>query len=321
MNSIPVSIFFDSNYIEAALITAFDLLKKNYKGINKIYLIFLNRSTSDDFLAMKIISDFQSTCKQEIEIVVIIVDDSLPQLNKYHFNNSIVYKPLIPELINNEDYILNIDAGIITGEKFKLMVEKIYEIINSTNQEWIVGAHCEQSVELNLRNSIQERHSLYPVALILLFNTKNFKKANYYQRYLELYKNLNESLTYAEQELMCLTLSTNELIEIPFASERFTPNLSIEAMFDPNLIWKIEEINNSVYFKIVGTLKPWKYWILDPNKKIWLEKVHDLEKIIKLSGNSLIEKNRHDVTHESYRKAFIELQTKLILNFNESPKG
>ena len=106
MNSIPVSIFFDSNYIEAALITAFDLLKKNYKGINKIYLIFLNRSTSEDFVAMKIISDFQSTCKQEIEIVVIIVDDSLPQFNKYHFNNSIVYKPLIPELINNEDYIL-----------------------------------------------------------------------------------------------------------------------------------------------------------------------------------------------------------------------
>jgi len=313
LKKISASVLFDSNYIEPALLTAYEIIKGNF-SISDLILIFLDNSQEVDAEASIIINNFTEKFKDYFSISAIKVENTIPNFSKYHFTNSIIYKPLIPDLIKNKDFIINIDAGIIPGANFNKFLDQSIEQSLENKSNWIISAFCELSAGL-LPNGLDkfDANILYPNGQVLLFNCDNFRSTSFLARYLEKYNLLSEYLVYAEQELMCITLNEEELLELPLNGERFNYELNIHSLSDVSLIYNYKNIDEScTYSKIIGTLKPWKYWVLDPNKKHWIEKIKNMENEFPISSYELISKNRHEITHQAFQKAFLESHHKNI---------
>jgi hypothetical protein len=147
--TIAISIFFDHLYLEAALVTAYEVIKLGVPNlIHKIYLIYLDNNHSDDDEAHLVIQNFCSAFNSNMPIIAIKVQNSLSEFSSFHFNNSIIYKSLIPSMIDYEPFIMNIDAGIILGGKFERFLQELNIRICSDSNSWVIGAHCHSPSDL-----------------------------------------------------------------------------------------------------------------------------------------------------------------------------
>ena len=87
-NKLCLSIIFDQNYVEPAILTAYELI--NSKADLPIFLIFIE--SQDKFISDEIellLSKFNSIHAVNI---IKVNGDILSSFDRFHFNNSIVYK-------------------------------------------------------------------------------------------------------------------------------------------------------------------------------------------------------------------------------------
>lgn len=282
------SVLFNAAYIEPALVTAHQLLK--FCKSSKIYIIYLQGGSEDDIQAERIIAGFKNRFASDALLKIKKIKNDLPQFRAFHFDNSIIYKCLIPNFVNNEKFILNIDAGIIPGGRFGEFLDEINLIChNNSSLDWVIGGHC-QKPDLPQELDRCPHSSFYPAGGVLLFNVDNYHSSEWSKRYLDNYLKYIKILKYAEQELMCATSTNQEILNLPLGNDRMNVFLSMDS-FERIQVKKID-IERSIFYKCYGSFKPWKYFVLDPNKFVYTSVRELLEQQFPLAGNPLIEKNR-----------------------------
>jgi lipopolysaccharide biosynthesis glycosyltransferase len=290
--NIAISILFDSAYIEPALVTAHDILTRLI-GVPKLYLIYLLGDNQEDQENIRIIQSFCDRFGNEAPIVPISLQNTLAKLNVYHFNNSIIYKALIPSIVHGEPFIMNLDAGILLGAQFEEFWRDINIRVERDVSDWIVGAHCHEPTELMPQDLQTHQHNkFYPAGNLLLFNVARYNRQKWHPRLLGNYLKFMSHLNYAEQELMCLTAENEEILPLPLMESRITPFLGLDVLLGKAEPIHFSCLDDCLFFKFVGSLKPWKYSVLDPNKFIYIKRRAELEARFPLSGIPVIERHR-----------------------------
>jgi hypothetical protein len=295
--SFAFSLFFNSKYIEPALVTAYELM--NFLDEKQtLYLLFLESNNDYDQEAMRLIVGFKNRFDKLGRIRLVKVPNKLQTFRAYHFDNSIIYKGIIPEFIKNERFILNIDAGILPGGRFQIFLQEIKDLcISKSGNSWVLGAHCGSPSSSGAlpQNLLNLPHcDLYPSGAVLLFNCEEYNKREWTQRYLRNYNTHIQSLQYAEQDLMCITSVNGELITIPRLDQRLLIFLTTDTVMGKNELIESKNLENAIFYKHCGSFKPWKYNVIDPNKSVFTKKRARIEKDFPLTGNKLIELNRID---------------------------
>jgi hypothetical protein len=184
--SFAFSILFNSKYIEPALVTAYELM--NFLDEKQtLYLLFLESNNDYDQEAMRLIVGFKNRFDKLGRIRLIKIPNKLQAFHAYHFDNSIIYKGIIPQFINNEKFIFNVDAGILPGGRFQIFLQEIKDLcISESNNRWVLGAHCEIPSLCLPKSLLNLPHcNLYPGGGLLLFNCEEYNKRQWTQRYLK----------------------------------------------------------------------------------------------------------------------------------------
>jgi hypothetical protein len=76
------------------------------------------------------------------------------------------------------------------------------------------------------------------------------------------------------------------------------------------------QVDNLAYFKFVGSFKPWKYWVLDPNKAVYTKRRALLETRFPLSGRPIIEKFRLESIRPEWPLAFLKEYDRHLVDAN-----
>ena len=66
-------------------------------------------------------------------------------------------------------------------------------------------------------------------------------------------------------------------------------------------------IPDFAFYKVCGTCKPWKYWVLDQKKSFYLKHRQSFEDFFSLSNYEIIILNRRYVTHNKLAEKFLEI--------------
>ena len=308
-NKIGISIIFDQFYLEPALITAFELIQS---GINyPVHLLYIESQEPSISNEIEVIlSDFISSFKLDSineSIIVIKVKNTLNIFDKFHFTNAIIYKILVPSILEDFDYILNIDAGILLGEKSSDFINAIAsEINNNIYNNTIIAAFCTDS-KIDLISSLQHipHNTKYPSGIMMLFNVLKYNSEYTYRNILSTWNHLSAELAYAEQDLLCIILKEGQLVQLPLVNLMVGEFLDLEGV-DNNSISISEQVKEFAFYKVWGTCKPWKYWVLDFRKVFYLNRRRIFENFFPISKYEIIIRNRHQVTHHKFAEKFLE---------------
>lgn len=304
-NNFCISITFDQNYVEPALLTVYELISSGVK-----YPIILIYIENNDKLINNEVEIILSRFKNlfiNIDLSVIKINDNgLKQINKFHFTNAILFKVLVPSIIDY-DFILNIDAGFLLGCKSNELLDQIsLNINNKMYDDSIVAAFCSES-NVNLHSTLRQypHNSKYPAGGFLLFNSKKYKLNNIYNKIMTKYIELWDLLIYAEQDLLCIIMEENQLSQLPMQDLIVIEYLDLHGL-EKNIPSVGSQVDEFAFYKVCGTCKPWKYWVLDYRKSFYLKRRDNFEKIFCIFNYEVIKKNRHHVTHQPLAQKFLE---------------
>jgi len=302
---IAASILFDSAYLECALVSAYELAQRG-DVLDALHLIFLSRGEEADAEAKATLLQFCVMVQGSVKIYPMEVKNELSDFQSHHFNNSIVYKALVPWLLPQHPFILNLDAGILLGRDFDDYLREVMDTLCHDDAKWVIAANCSQASEKLSSSQLKIRHhDKYPSGAVLLFNTRQYQAAQWDTRYVAAYEAWRKSLRYAEQELICLVSQDHELVELPRNGQ-----LKVHAL-GHNVLHGLSErlpdtaADDGVYFKFMGSLKPWKYWNLDPDKAIYTRRRQRLETTFPLSGRVLVEAERRSCQNQEWIDNFL----------------
>lgn len=302
-----ISIVFDANYIEPALLTAFETKAFTQHGAEEIILIYLYEGTVDEE-SKTVLEAFLSSNQDGLPIRIITVKKDIGEFMRFHFNNSIIYKILTPSFFGDR-FILNIDAGICLGNRFGEFLSFIDAETQrpSDSNHWIVKAFCHDPTELIPENLKKlPRNQFYPAATVMLFNGKRYALSSCFNRLLKNYACLHPYLQLAEQELLCLTFESGEIAPLPEDMRGDARFLSLDSLADASQEWPDDTFADCTFFKIVGTIKPWKLWVLDPNKRFYLKRRASLESVFPLSIFRNIVHQRMTACSDIFKDAFLK---------------
>lgn len=315
MKKIALSVIFDENYVEPALVTIFDLVRFAPEDFD-IFLVYMESSNAEvnadiTNLINNAINGISSTNKvSAIKFKSTIFD----RFEKYHFTNSILYKLVLPELLQH-DYIVNIDAGFLSGSEIDYLFEYLLGVVAGPHfsSSCAVGSVCFPSPkDLSAELSVLKHNKLYPTGWILLFNCENYRKSKLFDRLISGYSLHKDQLVWAEQDLLCLVAEEGELHNLDLLGGILTENLSIQGylQFESSIALS----STFMLYKVVGTLKPWKSWVFDSKKKYYLNRREEVLRDINLSNSSAILSNRFQVTHEPLYRAFLTIHEKKLID-------
>jgi hypothetical protein len=77
------------------------------------------------------------------------------------------------------------------------------------------------------------------------------------------------------------------------------------------------ELKKSTLYKCTRTLKPWKYWVLDPNKLFWLKLISELESQIGLLDKPIIMEQRLSVPNKLLEEEILKSYARHLLGKHE----
>jgi lipopolysaccharide biosynthesis glycosyltransferase len=312
MNKISLTVTFDAKYIEPAIVTILDMAQFLPEDFDLSLVYIASPKESENSEAYAIIGE--SIKHKNISAIEIKRSEIFDTFNKLHFTNSILYKLILPQVINAR-YILNIDAGFLTGTNIGHMFEYFRNLVGSKDfRRSPIAAVCT-APETNLPASLMglPHSSFYPAGGILLFNTECYRAGNVFGRLIEKYTLHKDQLLWAEQDLLCLTLSDFEIFNLQLHEEIFLEQLSVQSYVSDAASIAFE--SKFALYKITGSLKPWKYWVLDRNKEFYLKRRAQVLGGIDLRKYKLINDNRHEITNRDIYEAFLAIyEQKMIQN-------
>lgn len=307
MRRLTASLVFDAPYLEPALLTAFEL-RRVAERFEQVVLVLLDDAAGEVAEAAELVGRFCQRMNQlgGLSYRAIQLHGGLPTFSAYHFNASILYKAIAPSFVPGDGWLLNIDAGILLGDRFEACLDQAIAELE-TDEDWLLAAHTHETEgRIPERLRALPHHALYPAGNLLLFHPQRCRAAHWHERFLAGCMAWHEHLRYAEQELICLLAKPYELRALPFAEQRCALFLGLERLLGQAPWPQPQLADDSVFFKIVGSIKPWKQWVLDPLKAIYLQRRQALEAVFPLTGLALIERHRQHCSHEPWRQGFYQ---------------
>jgi hypothetical protein len=304
--SLAATVLFDSLYLEPGLVTAYELIEQ-LDVKDRLYLIYLSRGAEEEQEDLALIQTLCEEFRAKVSIHAITLNNSLPAFSSCHFNNAILYKALLPLAINSEPYLVNFDAGILLGGKFGAFWKQLkHDLVHRDDGRWIIGAHCHNPEDM-LPSALGgvPHNAYYPAGNLLVFHTRRYLESAWQKKFLDNYSQFTRYLNYAEQELMCLCSAEGEIMALPGMKQRITPFLGLEVLRHKTQPLELSVLQDCLFFKFVGSLKPWKYWVLDPNKFIYLKRRSLLEAKFPLNGVPAIERHRTSCNRDEWASEFL----------------
>jgi lipopolysaccharide biosynthesis glycosyltransferase len=242
---------------------------------------------------LDLFSKFKNLFDNANFIEFIIIENKFPEFLKFHFSNAILYKIFLPVILKDEDFILNADAGNLFQNGFYGFSENLNKLI-SNSTEFTLGAFL-QSSKMQMPEEISEYSIHYPTGGLLLFNTKNYHHNNTSDRIIEFYNDKATCLKYAEQEILCAVLNDSEFYKFEGFEDIYLDDLS-SYVGNKYLPINFQKLNDSIFYKNQGSIKPWKIWNLNPNKTIYLQVRNDISKFIDLTQYIFIKEERENIS-------------------------
>jgi hypothetical protein len=295
MSKITLSIIIDKKYVEPALVTLVTLLRfqKFYKTLKLILIKKKLDNQQDINEIIELIGKFKISFDHMNFIELVIIEDNFPEFAKFHFSNAILYKIFLPIILKDEDFILNVDAGNLFQNKFIEFSNYLNKLICHSN-EFIIGAFL-QSSKMQMPVEITEYSNFYPSGGLILFNSKNYFFNKTPDRIIQFYADKAIYLKYAEQEILCAIINDLEFYSFKGIEDVYLDDLSnyIGDKYSPI---DQNKLNNSIYYKNQGSIKPWKKWNLNPNKAIYLKFRNDISKLIDLNQYAFIKDEQESIS-------------------------
>ena len=295
MPKISISIVIDKKYIEPAMVTIITLLKfQNFYRSLKLILIKNNDDSTQDLQEMMdVLSKFKNSFDKINFIEILIIENKFPSFTKLHFSNAILYKIFTPIITGIDDYILNVDAGNLFHKGFLEFSENLTKLTEE-KKEFVLGAFLTSS-RLEMPAEITKFANYYPSGSIFLFNNYKYKQNKIADKIIEFYNEKSVYLKYAEQEILCAILDDSEFYKFEGWDKIYLDDLSLYVGADYSSI-DFDKLNNSIFYKNPGSIKPWKNWNLNPNKCIYLKYRNEISKFIDLNQYSFITKERQYIS-------------------------
>ena len=292
MSKIILSLVVDRVYLEPAFVTVVSILKYKsyYKSLKFVFIKSKDESELNSNNIDFLISEFKNKFDKDNFIEFLKIENTLPDFDKYHFSNTILYKIFLPHIFQNEEYVLNVDAGNIFFPGF----EEFSNQINShvlVNPNFVVGAFFANSDSL-MPPQITNFSKFYPSGALLLFNTTKYFEVNFSERIINFFNQFCELLQYAEQEILCAILEELEVYQFPCWENVYLDDLSSyvgENYFPINQA----RLERCIYYKNPGSIKPWKIWNLNPNREVYLKIRQEISLQINLEAVDFIREERN----------------------------
>jgi lipopolysaccharide biosynthesis glycosyltransferase len=230
---------------------------------------------------------------------------------KFHFTNSILYKLILPEIIQS-DYILNLDAGFLSGPNIHALFEYCEAIVNSGEfVDTPIAAVCGKPEDANcLSTELRQygHNNLYPYGWLFFINREAYRKNNFYSKIINGYNFFKDKLVWAEQDLLCLIAKDNEIINLNLTEQILIEQLSVQSYIldEASKAW----VTKFMLYKITGTLKPWKLWVFDRKKQFYLTRRHELSGKVNWEGCQVVQENWYKINHQQLFHAFLAAHEK-----------
>ncbi len=296
----PVFLF-DSNYLTPALVSVESFASLERIEKYTITLIFVSKEELRDENSISILQLFQeklNAIDANLKLSIIILKSKIfkEYIRRYHFSDAILYKLLLPKILPNYQHIIFFDCGMIFGDRTNDFLKLIEKKVDC-DEMGVVGAFCSDSDDTNgLSETLRHlgHNEYYPAGVILYFDVKKYEKSNLYDRIINSFEENKELLLYAEQDLLCLVLTSGELTRFEKNTDRIQIDMADESTW--NLIaWYSKKYNSKDYFYIkhIGSFKPWNKWVLHPVKALYLKRKQLLSKnfdsnmLLSLDGGEL----------------------------------
>jgi lipopolysaccharide biosynthesis glycosyltransferase len=300
-----LTIIFDSNYVEPALVTALDLERFSPADWD-VTLIYIESQISD--VNSEIFSLLGKYVNKKLKAIS-LKGELFESFEKFHFTNSILYKLILPEIAHG-NYIVNVDAGFLSGPNISFLFEYCEFLVNSGGfSNSPIAAICSNACDdLPLELRPYRHNAMYPFGWLLLFNTAQYKKMNFFSRVISGYRFFKDKLVWAEQDLLCLITNTHEITQLDLNEHVLIEQLSLQGYIlgENSRAWS----SRFMLYKITGTLKPWKRWVFDNKKQFYLSRRNDLMSYRDLEKFQVIQNNWYEVTHQALYRAFLAAHEK-----------
>jgi lipopolysaccharide biosynthesis glycosyltransferase len=310
----------DVGYLEAAVATATSLSKT---GVFQSVSLLLKADHNYESSKNEVPSFLRDALYGRVghDFRVILYSDFFPELDYAHFNNTIIYKLLAPIIIQVTDgYVCNFDAGTFPGEFFKEFIASAIASNSGVVSAYVHELNSPMSPDVLSAASKQGwGNDSYASGIVLLFNIQKYHSANVLERLQLLVSNFFSSLMNADQELLMLLFSRKEVSSLPEAVPGCVKFLSLD--FNSWSPWNNDALRRSAWWKVCGSVKPWKYWCLDPNKFFYLRWFSENANYIPHSHYRFLDRSRwsggqsyFDRSTEFYHSHFQEIYSKIVGN-------
>lgn len=253
----------DNNYVMPTTVALTSLLINNKEEDLCIYIIYL-----EDDLSISSRNIFENLAKKYNKKIIFkeVKRKSLDKFPKFRHGLSAYLRIFTPILLPNVDKLIYLDGDIIVNKN----ISDLYDI-DISNFEMAGVSDLKQLFDPEYLKIIGFKYNRYYInSGVLLMNLRALRKLNILVQtdcYLKKYKDL----IYHEDQDILNCICPNILLLPPKYN-------SIIHLWNKNIkickqIWTENEIkeakHNPVIIHYLGGLKPWKYEVNHPYKKLW----------------------------------------------------
>jgi hypothetical protein len=266
----------DSGYLEPAIYTALSL--RECILFERVILLI----KEDVFLEQRkteLAHFFESNLTRNIEIITF--SDFLPPISYAHFSNAIVYKLFSPYIcgLDPSTLYVNFDAGILAGENFG---DFLGQLIGSMESSMGCYIHSKNSpIHESLLPYIAElgwNEDKYASGVVLAFDSGMYRHFDLATKFLSLLRQHYAFLMNADQEITMLAFNERDIYKVSSDHQVVIKFLQVDLRAWE--AWDDAELSRCAWWKVCGTVKPWKYWCIDQNKYHYLSRARSVNAAI-----------------------------------------
>jgi len=274
--SVALTVTFGRSYLESAIITLYEFSTADIAEIGEVIgILILTKEDKEDPDLEKDLNVLRElitkTAHRRSPIKVNLIDDYLPQFRIYHFNNVVFHKLLSPGYIATSVPLqLNIDAGFLVGPKINSLLSNYLDQIQQRPS--VIVACIGEDLDSQLPPYFQETSPLtfYPKGGLMFFCRRRYFEEHLNRKFLHHISISIDKFQYPDQELLATVLSADEILRL---IDIVPQSVFVRYLWADFYVRSKEEAipqGDFSLYKIAGLLKPWQYFVQDPEKSRYL---------------------------------------------------
>lgn len=282
MKQIPIFFTFDENYVVAAAVAFYSLLKAAAPLYTyKLYVLHTSISPASQKRLCKLVARFPNATLEFMDVSR-YDDDARIQQSKSHYSKEIYYKLIAPDIFPQYDRILCSDVDVVfTGDiapSYFLFPDEhfYYAGVGQILESGRMRAYGEQFNAAEKQVLEQEIAANY-----MLLNLKEMRKKNMQAQATEYYKQNYHRLILPEQDCLILccwpdvrympmhyVVCNTDYRTPPESAVFFTSNRSLPPSQDECRKLYTQALAHPVQLHYVGADKPWNALCV-PKQRLW----------------------------------------------------